>query len=174
VARVCLLLLGLRFTAESQAKPAQPTPVFFPLIAAANLNGDKLRLPQDFGGKLNLVLVAFDRQQQADVETWLPAAKSLEGSHPQIRYYELPVRPSGNALLQGLTEAIMRNGIPDSEMRGRTIPLYVDVPEFRRTLSISSDRSITVMLVDRAGAIKWRTDGVFTEVKKSRLTALLQ
>src|SRR5579875_1356715 len=68
----------------------------FPAVSATNLNNGKLHLPQDFSGQLNLVILSFAREQQHDVDSWIPAAKEIQSKHEKFRYYELPVLSGEN------------------------------------------------------------------------------
>lgn len=63
----------------------------FPLVHGANREGRAFTLPDEFDGILNLALIAFQRPQQIEVDTWVPAAKALIKRYPSLRYYELPV-----------------------------------------------------------------------------------
>lgn len=38
----------------------------------------------------NLVLIAFRREQQFDIDTWIPIAQRHMQRRPDVRYYELP------------------------------------------------------------------------------------
>jgi sulfur carrier protein ThiS len=42
----------------------------FPKVSGSNLLRQKLTLPQDFAGKLNLVFIPFQRWHQAEVDSW--------------------------------------------------------------------------------------------------------
>ena len=44
----------------------------FPRVEGSNLEGKRFALPSDFEAEYNVVIVAFRREQQADVDSWLP------------------------------------------------------------------------------------------------------
>ncbi len=44
----------------------------FPTITAENLNKVEMTLPQDFGARRSIVMIAYTQKQQDDVNTWLP------------------------------------------------------------------------------------------------------
>lgn len=134
----------------------------FPAITASALSGRRYSLPADFDGRANVVLVAFRREQQALVDTWLPAAQELASANADVRYYELPTISRGFTLLRPLIDRGMRGGIPDPAMRDATITLYTDVGAFRAALGLASDRTIYALLVDAAGVVRWRGEGAFT------------
>ena len=53
----------------------------FPGKMGSNLQRQKLKLPKDFQEELNLVLIAFQQWQQTQVDSWIPFARQLEGTH---------------------------------------------------------------------------------------------
>ena len=142
----------------------------FPAITAAALSGRKYSLPRDFDGRANIVLVAFRREQQRDVDTWLPAAQELAAANAGVRYYELPTISRGYTLLRPLIDGGMRGGIPDPAMRDATITLYTNVDAFRAALGLASDRTIYALLVDAGGVVRWRGEGAFTARQGAELT----
>jgi hypothetical protein len=143
----------------------------FPGVTGSNLQRQKLELPQDFEGKLNLVLVAFQQWQQAQVDTWIPFARQLEETHSAVRYYELPTIRRLNVLARTFIDEGMRAGIPDPVARERTITLYLDKEAFRESLRLSREDDIHVLLLDRSGQVLWQAEGTFTADKGDSLAA---
>jgi hypothetical protein len=146
----------------------------FPTVTGSNLQRKKLSLPQDFQGERNLVLIAFQRWQQAQVDTWIPFARQLEEDYPRLRYYELPTIRRLNALSRTFVNEGMRAGIPDPLARERTITLYLDKRAFRRALQIAGEDEIQVLLLDRQGGVLWRTEGVLAPEKVAALAAIVE
>lgn len=132
----------------------------FPTVRGKNLNGREFFLPNEFEGALNLVFIAFQRKQQAMVNTWLPYAQSIRTKYPGIRYYELPTISQLNPLFRWYIDRGMRSGITDSTARATTITLYLDKPEFRKALDMPDEGTIYILLMDDEGKILWRTNGV--------------
>jgi hypothetical protein len=143
----------------------------FPNVTGSNLQRKKLKLPQDFQGELNLVMIAFQQWQQTQVDTWIPFARQLEETYPGVRYYELPTIQRLNALARTFVNEGMRAGIPDPVARERTITLYLDKDEFRQALQLSHEDDIYVLLLDRQGQVLWRTEGAFTPEEGESLAA---
>jgi hypothetical protein len=65
----------------------------------------------------------------------------------------------------------MKSGINDRNARDRTITLYIDKTPFKDALGITDETAIQVLLVDRSGAILWRSTGRFTAEKGAALAA---
>ena len=149
--------------------------LMFPAVSGDNLHGDTYSLPDDFSGSLNIVMIAFQRQQQAEVDTWLPLAKELEAEHAEmVRYWELPTISSGMKYMRFIIDNGMRSGIPDSTARERTITLYIDREPFIEELDIPSKDSIEVLLVNDAGEILWRARGPRTDSAAAQLRKRIQ
>lgn len=144
----------------------------FPKLTASNLQKKSLSLPGDFAGERNLLLIAFQRKQQENVDTWLREMKRFE-SFPDFRYYELPTISKLNPIARWFINRGMRSGIPDPEARGRTITLYLDKDEFKKALKLPDENRIYAILVDRAGRVQWRAEGDFDEAKAGSLRQAL-
>ena len=132
-----------------------------------------LHLPADFDGERNLVLIAFQRAQQADVDTWMPFARSLASRDSSLRYYELPTLGRRYSVILGWIDGGMRGGIPDTAARARTITLYIDKFPFRQVLGLGKEDSIYAVLVGRAGKIYWRASGAYSEKLGAELESIL-
>jgi hypothetical protein len=146
----------------------------FPTVSGSNLQRARLTLPQDFQGELNLVLIAFQQWQQAQVDTWVPFARQLEEAYPAVRYYELPTIQRLNTLARTFINEGMRAGIPDRLARERTITLYLDKEAFREALQLPGEDDIHVLLLDRQGWVLWRAEGAFTPDKGESLAAAIR
>jgi len=95
-------------------------------VSGSNLLREKMTLPQDFQGKLNLLFIPFEQWQQMEVDSWMPLAKEVEQQVNDLAYYELPTIQSRNPIYQMFLNEGMRAGIPNPKTRERTITLYVD------------------------------------------------
>ena len=144
----------------------------FPKLTASNLENQTFSLPKDFAGDRNLLLIAFQREQQHNVDTWLHQMKRFEIS-PGFQYYELPTLDKLNPVLRWFIDSGMRRGIPDRNARARTITLYLNKPAFRKALNLPDEKQIYAILVGRAGRVLWRAEGDFDEAKAASLQEVL-
>ncbi|MHB0962651.1 MAG: hypothetical protein ACYC5V_05525 [Gemmatimonadaceae bacterium] len=145
----------------------------FPVVTSENLERRSFTLPRDFGGERNVVFVAFERQQQRDVDSWVPLVKSLVSRTPGTEYYEIPTIKRMVAPMRWMINRGMRGGIDDRGARERTITLYLDKEPFKRALGIAAEQEIHVLVVDRAGHVLWRTTGAFSDDKGQGLARAL-
>lgn len=135
---------------------------FFPKIIGIDLNGNKQELPQAFEGKLNIVVVAFKREQQSEVDTWIKGAGDILSKNPEVRLYEVPLIYELNSFKRAWVNNGMRFGIQDEQARKRTITVYTNRDEFF-TLMKMREEEIYTLLLDDAGKILWQASGVANE-----------
>lgn len=145
-----------------------------PAVSGSNLDRQRLRLPEDLEGELNLVLIAFQQWHQRQVDTWLPLARELEATYPALRYYELPTIRRLNVVARTFINEGMRAGIPDPVARERTITLYVDKEAFREALDLAGEDNVYVLLLDREGRVLWRAEGAWAAEKGEALTEAVE
>ncbi|MEO5825980.1 MAG: hypothetical protein ABIR59_08845, partial [Gemmatimonadales bacterium] len=119
----------------------------FPKVEGRNLEGQRFSLPADFEGELNIVLVAFRREQQDDVDTWLPSLTAMAAKRAAVRVYELPTLNRSYSLMRRFIDGGMARGIPQQATREATITLYINKAPFKRALGITSEGTIRVLLV---------------------------
>ena len=161
-----LMIPALATAAESPA---------FPPLKAENLNGVIMNMPSEFEGEVNLLLIAFLQKQQADVDTWLKPLPSIAKAHPKIkmRYYELRAIKGMNRMVRWFINNGMRGGIPDKDQRARTITLYIDKEQFKKSLGLGSEDQIYAVLIDKSGKVIWNEAGLDSETKGKSLEAAL-
>ena len=172
----------LAFIAALSAAPARATEVLdrrdgqpgtFPVIAAESLRGRSVKMPEQFKGARNLLLVAYQREQQADIDTWLAVIDSVAAGAPDFAYYEIPTISSSAKWMRAMIDGGMKQGIPDRAQRDRTITLYLDVDWFRGQIGTAGNDGIAALLVDRAGNISARWYGPYTAAAGAQLRAAL-
>jgi hypothetical protein len=134
----------------------------FPSVNGDNLNGRAFEIPAGLDAPLNVLLVAFYREQQAEVDTWLDTAKQLSQDHANVEYYELPTINGAWSLVRGWIDGGMRSGIPAFAGRERTITIYTDTEKFRQLAGIDDPKRIWVGIVDREGRVFWSARGPAT------------
>jgi hypothetical protein len=140
--------------------PAAPA---FPTVKGESLNNRAFTIPAGLDAPFNVLLVAFYRGQQSQVDTWLPTARQLIGEHANVEYYELPTISGSWGLLRGWIDGGMQSGIPDFGARERTVTIYTDTSKFRELAGIENPDQIWVGLVDREGRVYWSARGPATE-----------
>ena len=143
----------------------------FPPVTAANLEKRNYRLPEEFEGKLNILVIAYKREQQELVDSWFPPLRRIEQNERSVRYYELPVISRITGFFMGwMIDRGMRRGIPSKDKRARVITLYVDKDAFKTALNLpTSEDTIYLLLVDRRGRVLWRGEGSYSDMTAASL-----
>jgi hypothetical protein len=145
----------------------------FPTVSGSNLLREKLTLPRDFQGKLNLVFIPFERWHQMEVDSWSALAEEMEKQYEGLVYYELPTLQNGGAFYKIFLNEGMRAGIPNPKTRERTITLYLDKADFRAALDMKDEEHIYVLVVDRQGKEFFRARGPYNRQGEAALRQAL-
>jgi hypothetical protein len=145
----------------------------FPRVAARDLEGHARSLPADFAGQSNLVIVAFRREQQAMVDTWIAWFDTISARYPTLQCYEVPVLATRWSPARGLIDGGMARAVHEQEARRRTLTVYTDVRRVMDALAIDDANTVTVLLVGANGRVRWRAAGPLTEHAGSGMLAAL-
>ena len=138
-------------------------------MEARNLEGRAYRLPEGLEGEQNVVLVGFEWWQQALIDSWVPPLAGLAASRPGLRFYELVAVPRSRLPVRRIIDGGMVAGIPDREVRARTLTAYTDLGALLAALDLGSTQDIAIFLTDRVGRIRWRASGAHDAARQAAL-----
>ncbi len=130
-------------------------------------------LPEAFSGAPNLVVVAFRREQQSTVDSWVAWFESIASKHPRLRCYEVPVMATRWSPGRRVIDGGMAQAVRTPEARRRTLTVYTDVRRVTDALTIEDTGTVAVLLVDSDGWVRWRTTGPATARTGDELLAAL-
>jgi hypothetical protein len=147
--------------------------MIFPTVSGTNLLRQQLTLPKDFQGKLNLIFIAFEQWHQMEVDSWIPLAKELEQKVSGLYYYELPTIQSRTSIAKWFINEGMRAGIPNPKTRERTITLYLDKKNFCKSLGLTDEAHIYILVVDRQGNVLFCLQGSYNREGETSLRQTL-
>ena len=145
----------------------------FPKIRARDLEGLDVDLPDAFAGERNIVAVAFLRDHQTQVDSWVPWFEQRAQSDPGLRFYELPTIGRIWAPVRRFIDGGMAAAIRNPVILRRTFTVYGDVNLITRPLGIEDRSTIAVFCVDRSGDVLWHGTGGFTESLAHELEKVL-
>ena len=91
-----VLLIGLfiKFYTIGAGEITKITPTekgVWPSMTGISLVGEEFTLPSDFNKPLNLVVVAFKRRHQENINTWIEAFQQGELGKLDMDFFEVPV-----------------------------------------------------------------------------------
>ena len=128
-------------------------PRVVPHLEARDLEGTRVVLPDDLAGDRNVLLVAFRREHQPIVDSWVPMLEAQAAADPGFRFYELPTIGLQWSPGRRFIDGGMASAIPDRDARRRTLTIYTDVRRITAALGLTTTQTIAVVLVDRAGRV---------------------
>lgn len=164
---LCALALafGLASAGTAAAEPR------FPATTTQDLNGRTLTFPEQFPAERTLLLIAFYREQQADLDEWIYEL-DLDAADAPV-WLEIPVIEDNGAIFREFVDNGMRSGITSEEARARVFTIYGDPDAFRAALELGSDELVYLLVVDREGRVLHREYGRYSEAKAGPLLGAL-
>jgi hypothetical protein len=137
---------------SSSGAPRSPVGRRLPEVAGQALSRRRVRLPGAFAGAPAVLLVAYERRTQDDIDRW---TAFLEREAPELAAYEVPTIPSLVwRPLAGWIDAGMRGGVP-RELWSRVVTLYEDGAKVRAFLGDRRGGRAHVALLDADGLVRW-------------------
>jgi len=144
----------------------------FPAVAGEALDGTKFTAPRDLAVGRTVAMIGFVLEHRPELESWVPYIDALVRSRSDIRARLFIGLGTPKWLRRGILTA-MKAAVTAPELRASTIPVFVDVEAFARSLGISDRAHLTVLLVEPDGRITWRGSGPFSSPAGASLTAAL-
>jgi hypothetical protein len=143
----------------------------FPSVAGRALSGELVRFPEDTMGAPVLLLCAYRRGTQDDVDRW---AAFTGRELPDLSVYELPIIP---ALVwrpfQGMIDGGMRGGVPRGQW-SRVVTLYDQGDRARAFVGDGGGMRTQVVLLDAAGVVAFHDTGGYREAAARALVAAVR
>lgn len=146
----------------------------FPRLEGRDLQRRAVVLPEGFEGERNVVIVAFRREHQALVDSWVPWLEARAVADPGLRFYEVPTIATRWSPGRPMIDGGMASAIGDPVVLRRTITVYTDTRRVTDGLGIERTDTISLFLVDGSGAVRWRGSGGFASATADGLAAALR
>lgn len=160
--------------AAEPAGPDLPDPVgTLPSVESTTVTGQPFVVPTDFTADWNIVLLAFTREQQAEVDTWAELGVELEQRIANVRYYEIPVLPEMEPAMRKRVNMGMRIGLASNDVRTRAVTLFLEREPFLEPIGIESTETAHVLFVDREGQVYLRRAGPRSDEVEAELMQLV-
>lgn len=167
-----LAIVGLFLVlATTYAAGASPVGKRLPSVKGEALSRKPVRFPEDTVGAPAILLVAYRRGTQADIDRWMAFLKERA---PQTVRFEVPAiasilwRP-----MSGWIDSGMRGGVPQ-EAWSSVVTLYEDAPQLRDFLGDYGGTTTHLVLLDREGKVAWFNAGGFSERAGASLLEALE
>ncbi|MCU0496905.1 MAG: hypothetical protein MUF87_06090 [Anaerolineae bacterium] len=147
--------------------------MFFPTVSGETLTGQEFTVPFGLAGELNLLLVGFDPKHLKAIRSWLAVLPEIKPHYPGFHYYHLALGSQLTQDQQMLFGLGMRHLLPEAELRELSITVFLDKALFCEWLTLPSQNTNQLFLVDREGGILWRCEGFLTPPKREDLYRIL-
>ena len=169
---VFLTVVGLTWILTSTfAEGTSPVGKRLPSVKGEALSGTVVKFPEDMAGSPAILMVAYRRGTQADVDRW---TAFLTDRAPNTVRYEVPTianiiwRP-----MAGWIDSGMRGGVPQ-EAWSSVVTLYDDASKLRDFIGDYGGYTAHIVLLDRNGKVVWFNAGGFSERTGESLLDALQ
>jgi hypothetical protein len=144
------VLSGIIGVLVASAACAQP----MPQMEATDLNGQTLKIPQDLGGSPPLLIVAFEQEQQKEIDQLVPLIENAKASAPGLRIWELPLIDDPGPVGRFFIQNGMKAGIPGEATRSRVVTLYVkDRKAFAAALGLGREQIVYLVALGANGNV---------------------
>lgn len=155
------VLLALMAGCASRYPLRTPTQERLPSIVGESLAQARIRLPEDLSGRPAVLLVAFEREAQFDVDRWILGLMQLDAP---LRILEVPTIPGlfPGAFSEEIDEG-MRGGIPQPDW-GLVVTLYDDEAKVMAafTGNEARRRNARVLGLDEDGVVRFFHDAGYS------------
>ena len=145
-----LMVVGVGSAGGGEARAGDPVGHRVPTVSGSSLSGVEMTLPDDVSGEPAVLLVAYRRGTQADIDRW---TAMIDRELPELRWLEVPTitspvwRP-----FAGWIDGGMRRGVPE-RLWGNVVTLYGDAPRMRDFLGDVGGLTTHVVLLDSTGTV---------------------
>jgi hypothetical protein len=176
--RSCFIILSALVTAASGAfltsdaadVTAAPR---LPNVTGKDLNGKPWKAPADFQADRTLVILGYEQEQQAAIDTWT-AGMGLTKPANTLPWVEMPVIDEPGLVMRWIIDTGMQSGIPGKDARSHVWTAYTDRKAFLKSCGIDSVNVIHVLVVARDGAILAMESGPHTDKAAARILKVLR
>jgi hypothetical protein len=159
------------FSLPCQAEASGPVGKIFPRVSGSSLGGDKVILPDQLAGSPAVLLVAYRRGAQEDVDLW---REFIESSFPELPWLEVPAisspiwRPFAGWIDNG-----MRRGVP-RPLWPNVVTLYRDARVVEEFLGRAPKPVTHVVVLDPSGRVTFFDAAGFSESTAAGLERALR
>lgn len=142
-----------------------------PALTAKQLDEQRVVMLRGISGERTLALVAFNRSQRAEVDSWVRGLRLDQD--PTIPWLKMPVlNDPGNDAARRAIEKKLLAGHPQGT-GSRLVPVFTDREAFIRAAGLSSAQHASVLILDRDGRVLARAEGRYDEDKAQALRETL-
>lgn len=130
----------------------------FPNLAAETLSGTRFQTPDPARKTSHVILIAFKRGVQPQIDEWLSALSGTVANSSDIEMYEVPMLAGGWRLMSGIIDGGMRSGIPQQK-HSSVATFYGDIKRYKDILDMEQEDHCYLYIIDPQGTIQFAATG---------------
>ena len=145
-----------------------------PVLQGQFLTGRDALLPQASSGQVALVAIGFTYKSRVPVEAWADWYRMTMGSTTDVTFFEVPMIGRLGTLGRWFIDRGMRKGTP-AELHDHVITVYGGTGDRKQRLAFSPayEDDAYLVVLDRAGVVRWLHHGGFDTSRADELKGLL-
>lgn len=130
--------------------------MIFPPLEGELLSGDEVIFPADLQGPAFMVIMSFDRDQEAQIAGWIKASKALP---EDIQLFEVALIGKVGGIARFFIKGGMRDMAQYKERKDAVMPFFGDADDVKAKLQITDAAQVHAFLITKAGNIIWQGKG---------------
>ncbi len=133
----------------------------FPNIKASDLNKKAVNWPAGLPSDRTVLIIAFTRKQQSQVDGWVSGLKLKSAGGPA--WFEVPMIDDPGSVARYFIDNGMRSGIPGTEARSHVVTVYAKKATLMKQMGLVGEKTVHVLVVDRKGNILASVSGAYND-----------
>ena len=154
--------------AADQSASAITLRSLLPRLEAETLSGRRIVLPEDAKGRIGLLVFSFSRGAGDPARCWSETFARIGMPDADAASFGILMLGEVPRIIRGLVVAAIKRGMP-AAVHDRTVKMFTDEDAWRARLGVQSADDPHLVLVDRAGRIRWLYSGACDGVGEQRL-----
>lgn len=135
--------------------PSDLTMRYFPHVRGNSLIKEEVQIPDDFQGKVTVLLNGYQQKAQFDIDRWILGLLQLD---TPVEIVEVPtIAGMIPQMVQGFIDSGMRSGIPKEDWAS-VVTVYEDAEKIVQAIGNERPQSAHVMLLNKEGQIVWSSN----------------
>lgn len=150
-----LLFLLCSCGSRPVSTPSDLTTRYFPSVRGTTLTKQEVTIPDDFKGKLTVLLIGYQQKAQFDIDRWILGLLQLDTPGSTV---EVPtIAGMMPQMVQGFIDSGMRSGIPKEDWAS-VVTVYEDAEKIIQGIGNERPQSAHVILLNKVGQIAWSSN----------------
>ena len=128
----------------------------FPPLQGELLSGDEVTFPTQFTSSTYMVIMSFDRDQEAQIESWIKARRALP---KDIMLFEVALIGEVGGIARFFIKGGMRDMDQYKSRKEAVMPYFGDAERVKSQLNVTDSSQVHAFLITKEGQILWQDKG---------------